>query len=126
MKAGATSEKRQRRRARPSLKITGVRFALSAAQRARGLIAQRGFKGVLLLAPCRDVHTVGMKAPIDVAFVDQDGVVLEAHRAVGPFRRLKNRKASFVLERFSQGHGSWVAAGDRVVLSGICRAGNAD
>jgi uncharacterized membrane protein (UPF0127 family) len=29
------------------------------------------------IRPCRGVHTIGMKFPIDVAFVDEDGVVVK-------------------------------------------------
>ncbi|HIT45437.1 MAG TPA: DUF192 domain-containing protein [Candidatus Aphodovivens excrementavium] len=104
-----------------SLGASQVRFALNARQRAKGLFAHRGFSGVLVLAPCKDVHTMGMGEPIDIAFIDREGVVLESHRAVGPFRRLRNGKASFVLERFSRGQARWVAPGDRVMLSGSSR-----
>jgi len=31
---------------------------------------------VLVLEPCRQVHTIGMRFPIDVAFCDRAGVVL--------------------------------------------------
>lgn len=31
-----------------------------------------------MLRPCRWVHTIGMRFPIDVAYLDRDGVVVKA------------------------------------------------
>ena len=58
-------------------------LATGGASRARGLLCAGPSEDALLLAPCRDIHTVGMRRPIDVAFVDKTGRVVEAHRAVG-------------------------------------------
>ncbi len=44
--------------------------------RARGLLGRDGIDGVMVLRPCRNVHTFGMRFPIDVAFCDRDGRVL--------------------------------------------------
>ena len=72
----------------------------------------------LLLVSCNDVHTVGMRHAIDVAFVDRLGRVVEAHRSVGPLRRLRNAKAVAVVERFASCDAPWFAEGDQVVISG--------
>lgn len=45
--------------------------------RRRGLLGRRSVEGALVLSPCRAVHTVGMRFPIDVAYVDGAGVVLK-------------------------------------------------
>ena len=47
--------------------------------RLRGLhgVPPLGPTDALLLRPCRAVQTFGMRTPIDVAFVDADGVVLK-------------------------------------------------
>lgn len=82
-------------------------------QRMRGLYGRKGFDGVLMLAPCKDVHTFAMKRPIDVAFVSSEGVILEAHRGVGPNRRLRNRRAVATLERFSVPR-PWFEPGDKI------------
>lgn len=42
----------------------------------RGLMGRDGLEGALLLDGCRWVHTVGMRFPIDVAFLDRDGLVV--------------------------------------------------
>ncbi len=45
-------------------------------QRARGLLGRDGLEGAVVLRPCRQVHTLGMRFAIDVAFCDREGVVL--------------------------------------------------
>jgi uncharacterized membrane protein (UPF0127 family) len=44
--------------------------------RAKGLLRRNGIEGAIVLAPCRQVHTLSMRFAIDVAFLDRDGVVL--------------------------------------------------
>lgn len=100
----------ERRRAVP------LALAVSAPARARGLLFGGEEDAVLLLAPCKDVHTMGMRRRIDVAFVDAAGMVLESYRDVGPCCRLRNGLAAVVLERPSA-HGAWFEAGERVGLS---------
>ena len=87
-------------------------------RKAKGLLFSPEHAGALLLAPCNDVHTVGMRHAIDVAFVDRLGRVVEAHRSVGPLRRLRNAKAVAVVERFASCDAPWFAEGDQVVISG--------
>ena len=55
-------------------------------RKAKGLLFSPEHAGALLLAPCNDVHTAGMRHRLDIAFVDAQGLVLEAHRDVGPCR----------------------------------------
>jgi len=58
--------------------VPGVAVAVAAtrAHRRRGLLGRDGTAGLLVLVPCRQVHTFGMRFPIDVAFVARDGRVL--------------------------------------------------
>lgn len=107
------------KRAKEVLRGSAVRFAFQPLSRARGLIACEDFEGMLLLAPCRDVHTMGMRTSIDVAFVDARGTVLEAHREVGPFRRLRNRRAVCVIERVACCERPWFRQGQQVRLAGM-------
>jgi hypothetical protein len=48
--------------------------------RRRGLRGRDEIDGALVLRPCRQVHTFGMRFPIDVAFCDRDGRVLRTYR----------------------------------------------
>lgn len=52
----------------------------------------------LLIPRCRSIHTFGMRFPLDVAFLDRDGVVLARHRAVPRGRVVAERRAAAVLE----------------------------
>lgn len=64
-----------------------------------------------LLVPCHDIHTFGMRHPLDIAFISRDGEVLDVHRNVSTMRRLKHKGASLVAERFSK-EGDWLKKGD--------------
>ena len=56
--------------------LASLEVAESRRARARGLLGRDGVDGALLLRPCRSVHTLGMRFPIDVAFCDDDLHVL--------------------------------------------------
>ncbi len=88
-----------------------VRLACGLWARLRGLKRHRGFDGVLMLVPCRDVHTFGMDRPVDIAFVTSEGRVAASYRNIRPGRRLRCRKAVAVLERFAC-EGPWPEEGD--------------
>jgi uncharacterized membrane protein (UPF0127 family) len=60
--------------------LASLEVARSRRERARGLLGRDGIEGALLLRPARSVHTVGMRFPIDVAFCDDDLVVLRVVR----------------------------------------------
>ena len=81
-------------------------------RKAKGLLFSPEHAGALLLAPCND----------DIAFVDAQGLVLEAHRDVEPCRRLRNKSAEAVVERFSSCATPWFTAGDRVGV--VCMKGD--
>lgn len=62
-----------------------LEVASTRAARRRGLLGRTRVDGVLVLAPCRQVHTFGMRCPIDVAFVSRRGRVLRV-RTMPPGR----------------------------------------
>lgn len=88
--------------------------ARSPLRRLRGLAGRRPDGTVLLLPHCSDVHTLTMKHPLDVAFLDKKGRVIEVRRLVLPGLRLRNARASAVVERFAA-PGPWLMVGDSVV-----------
>ncbi len=57
--------------------LASVEIADARSARRKGLLGRDGFDGALLLRPCRWVHTIGMRFPIDVAFVGDEGVVVK-------------------------------------------------
>ena len=86
-------------------------IATTLRARLRGLLGHDDFTAALLLAPCNDVHTLGMKRPIDIAFVDEDGIVIESHRAIGPGKRRRCKGAAATIERFAN-ETPWFVKGD--------------
>jgi uncharacterized protein len=74
--------------------LASLEVARGRRARARGLLGRDGIEGALLLEPCRSVHTVGMRFPLDVAFCDGDLVVLRVvrmprHRVSRPLLRAR-------------------------------------
>lgn len=60
--------------------LASAEVAPDRRSRARGLLGRDGIDGALVIDPCRWIHTVGMRFPIDVAYLDADGVVVKAVR----------------------------------------------
>lgn len=46
-----------------------VELAETRAERRRGLLGRTTFDGCLLLQPCRSIHSIGMRFPIDVVYL---------------------------------------------------------
>lgn len=103
--------------ARPARRPMRLTVASSVPSRVRGLLRRPPDGGALLLVPCKDIHTVGMSRPIDVAFIDADGLVVEAHRALPPFRRRRCAAAVAVVERYSVCDSPWFSVGDHVGMT---------
>ncbi len=57
--------------------LASAQVADDRAARRRGLLKRDGFEGALVIEPCRWIHTIGMRFPIDVAYLDADGVVIK-------------------------------------------------
>lgn len=69
--------------------------------RVRGLLGRVPLEGGegLLIRPCRAVHTIGLRYPIDVAFLDDGGTVVATYAALKPNRRTPwHRDAAWALE----------------------------
>ena len=97
--------------------LAAAELANTARARRRGLLHRDSFDGALVLRPCRNVHTAGMRFGIDVAFCDADGVVLRT--AVLPPWRVSPyvRRAAFVIEAEAGAFDRWnLRPGDRVEL----------
>lgn len=56
--------------------LASLEVADTPAARRRGLLGRDRLDGVLLLVPARSVHTIGMRFPIDVAWLDRELRVL--------------------------------------------------
>lgn len=77
---------------RDGVVLASLEVATDRAARRKGLLGRDGIDGALLLEPARSVHTLGMRFPIDVAWLDPDLVVLRTatmprHRMSRPVLR---------------------------------------
>jgi uncharacterized membrane protein (UPF0127 family) len=75
-------------------------FANTVLKRMVGLLNRGQFgKGEgLLLDRCYGIHTIGMRFPIDVLFLDKDLRVIRAVKALPPYRTCVVKKSVYVLE----------------------------
>jgi uncharacterized membrane protein (UPF0127 family) len=99
--------------------LAAAEVAVTGRQRRRGLSGRATIEGVLVLRPCRHVHTFAMVVPIDVAFCDRDGFVL--HTVTLQPKRLSRPvpRAYFAVEAAAGSFERWkLAAGDVVEVKG--------
>ncbi len=79
----------------------GGRVPVAATWRSRllGLALLRpGAADGLLIPGCRSVHTIGMRFPLDLHFLDADGTTVSRQCAVPPGRFVREPGARSVLE----------------------------
>jgi len=99
--------------------LAAAEVAVSHRLRSKGLIGREDFEGALILRPCRQVHTVGMKFPIDVAFCDRYGFVL--HRSTLAPRRVSRLvwRSYFAIEARAGSFERWkLEPGDVIEVRG--------
>jgi uncharacterized membrane protein (UPF0127 family) len=99
--------------------LAAAELADSRRLRARGLIGRDDFEGALVIRPCRQVHTLGMRFSIDVAFCDRSGTVL--HVSTLPPRRISRPvlHASFAIEARAGSFERWkLRSGDVIEIKG--------
>jgi uncharacterized membrane protein (UPF0127 family) len=100
------------------INITRFEFATGFWKRIKGLldptVCETG--KILVLIPCKSIHSFGMREAIDVAFLDDRGRVLKATRGMTPQRFLSCRGAVCVFERRSGTEEAWFEPGESVWL----------
>ena len=77
-----------------------VQVADTILRRMRGLLGRKGLEpgDGLLLRPAWSIHTMFMRFPIDVVFVDHDLIVLRIAHSLRPFKTASCRGAREVVE----------------------------
>ena len=87
------------------------------ADRSRGLLGRQGFDGALLLPRTRSVHTLAMRFPLDIAFLDAELVVLDLC-LVRPWRVVRPRwRGRQILEAEAGAFERWkLQRGDKLEL----------
>ena len=99
--------------------LATLEVAEGSKARARGLLGRDGFDGAILLQPAKSVHTLGMRFPIDVAFVDKDLVVLRIVTMPRWRLGLPVFKAHGVIEAEAGAFGHWnLKVGDQLEIKG--------
>jgi hypothetical protein len=97
--------------------LASLEIARSPGRRAVGLIGRKRLEGGLLIEPCRAIHTIGVRFPIDVAYLDRSRVVIGISRQ-RPYRLgLPRRRARAVLEAEAGAFARWrLAVGDSLEI----------
>jgi len=99
-----------------------VFHAKNFLSRLRGLLGRPQLQADegLLLTPCAQVHTLGMRYPLDIIFLDKAGKVLKCVEALKPNRFSAASKAHHTLE-VSEGsiERTGIKAGDQLNWEGL-------
>lgn len=99
---------------------SSVELATTRRARRRGLLGRDGLAAgsAFVLAPCWAVHTIGMGFPIDVVFVDEDGLVVKIVEQMTGWRMAWAPAASITIELWAGGvRAVDVHVGDRLCLA---------
>jgi len=57
--------------------LASAEIAETRSARRKGLLGRDHMDGALVLRRCRWIHTMGMRFPVDVAYLDEDGIVIK-------------------------------------------------
>jgi uncharacterized protein len=97
-----------------------VEVAATRVDRRRGLLGRNALdlSAALILAPCAAVHTVFMRFPIDVVFVDRHFQIRSIVRNLQPWRIAASPRAYATVE-MAGGVERDIMPGDRLYLAGI-------
>ena len=99
--------------------LAALEVAESLRARTRGLLGRDGIDGAILLRPARSVHTLGMRFPIDVAFLDRDLTVVATVTMARNRLGLPRWRARSVLEAEAGAFERWgLRVGDRLEVKG--------
>lgn len=97
-----------------------VALAVTRQDRRRGLLGRDSLDAdeAMFISPCFSVHTVSMRFPIDVVFIDGDGRAVQMVHALRPWRIAASFRGRSVIElaagRLKE---SGVQLGDRLRLA---------
>ena len=100
--------------------VAKARVASSIWSRFWGLMGRRPLPPgeALIIDPCNSVHTLFMRFPIDVAFVDKNGRIVKVAEGLKPFRAAVGKGSRWVIEMPSGAAvRAGLAVGDLLVLT---------
>ncbi|MDO5106791.1 MAG: DUF192 domain-containing protein [Coriobacteriaceae bacterium] len=87
-------------------------------KRLRGLLGTSEDADPVALMRCGSIHTFAMPYPIDIAFVDEGGLIIDAVRALAPNRLASSPGAFITLER-PAAETPWFEPGERLSICGV-------
>ena len=99
---------------------TSIELVTTRDARRRGLLGREslGADEGMFLTPCAAIHTAFMRFPIDIAFVDADGLAVQLVHELRPWRIAASLRSRAVIElaagRLRQ---CGIALGDRLYLA---------
>jgi uncharacterized membrane protein (UPF0127 family) len=97
-----------------------VLVAVSLWSRMKGLLGRRGLgaDAALILPQCRSIHTVGMRFPIDVVFIDRTFRVVALREGLGPWQVVCPVWTAWGVIEMAQGavRGTGIQVGDQLQL----------
>ncbi len=98
--------------------LASAELASDRAGKRRGLLGRDGLEGAFVIERCRWIHTIGMRFPIDVAYVGDDGIVVKTMQMHRHRLGVPVWQASWVIEAEAGAFGRWgLRVGDEIELS---------
>lgn len=97
--------------------LASAEVAVTRRQRRQGLLGRESIEGALVIDRCRWIHTIGMKFPVDVAYLDPDGVVVKTIQMQRFRVGIPVWNARSVVEAEAGAFGRWgLGVGDRIEI----------
>jgi len=97
--------------------LASAEQASNRSSRRRGLLGRDSLEGAFVIERCRWIHTIGMRFPIDVAYVGDDGIVVKTMQMHRHRLGVPVWQASWVIEAEAGAFGRWgLRVGDEVEL----------
>ena len=97
--------------------LASVEVVRTPRDKGKGLLGRDHLEGAFLIEKCRWVHTIGMRFPLDIAYLDADGHVLKTIRMNRHRVGVPVWKARCVLEAEAGAFGRWgLHVGDVIEL----------
>jgi uncharacterized membrane protein (UPF0127 family) len=97
--------------------LASAELAETRRARRKGLLGRDDVEGAFVIEPCRWIHTIGMRFPIDVAYLDDTGVVVKTCRMARLRMGLPVRHARCVIEARAGAFERWgLHVGDEIEI----------
>ncbi len=100
--------------------VCALEIANTVYDRSKGLLGRTSYEGAMYLPHVRSVHTLMMRFPIDVAFIDKKLEVVGVQRLAKWRIALPRRRTHSIIEAEAGSFERWgLAVGDRLEIREI-------